>query len=210
MTNDTNRCHALVYVSCIEMAYECISLLENPANASHVQHIASSLYSISLSLFPDTLASVFYDLVEAAEELGDTSTQECAASHLQHVKKLLREYSSASFINPQDNGDDKEVLHRYSLPILQQMTANPEDSPRLFVELVHTLDRLVTQESLTATAASKEILYTTDRPQIIAAPGLANSLQLSKELERPGDFRKNNPEDVWRNFVNSVPKRNMK
>lgn len=207
MMNNIERSRALVYVSCIEMAYECLSLLKNSANTSHVQHIASSLYSISLSLFPDTLASVFYDLVEAAEELGDASTQEYAASHIQHVKKLLREYSSASFINPQDNGDDKEALHRYSLPILQQMTANPEDSPRLFVELVHTLDRLVTQESLTATAASKEILYTTDRPQIMTTPELAKSLQLSKELERPGEFRKNNPEDAWRKFVNSIPER---
>lgn len=193
------------YISFINVAYECISLLKISGNAPHVVHIARSMNEACISLFPGGLEGLFYSLVEVAEYAESESTIEFVPDGIKNIQKQIKKLTDASILNPGATGDDKTALDTYSIPIITKMMHNPEKSPEFFIELVKTLDELIKKDKLSVCAAGKEISYTTDRPQIMNNKDLSAAVKLANALELPNEFRKQDPLKAWREFIAAMP-----
>ncbi len=184
----------------VAIAYELLALLKNPENAPHVAHIASRL---SWDFQTSDIEHVFYDIQTMTECYEDADMEKTMHAS---IRASLRDITNRQNLNPPLTGEDKILLDDNSLKIIENMVNNPEDCPKLFLDLCSLLDRLIKEQGLSVPAAGKEIQCTLDRPQIMHHSQLQKAVALGYLLELPETIRRQEPEVAWKAFMAALPK----
>jgi hypothetical protein len=189
-----------VYASLLSVGYDILDLEKYTEIRECVLHMAGELAQVARYTGNGKLYDIFFDIAE--DYWGSTGISD---NYISHLKDELDTLADEAYINPVASGAEQVLLDRYTLPIHQKMVKTPEKSPEYFIELATILNKLIIDSKVSPWAASKELSYALDRPQIVADASLDKAVHLAHRLELPETIRQHDPLVAWKRFYDALP-----